>query len=347
MAATQSDRGGNLAVRRLHPGYLAMVMATGIISTATQLFNYMWLSNLLLAVGVVAYAVLVVLYLWRLVAYTPDFMADLRAPQKGFAFFTFVAASNVLAIRLEVAHVWAASLPLWYAAIIAWLLLTYVIPANLIFSQVKVPLGKAVNATWLIWVVGTQSVTAATATVVMHEPRYAETLATLGVSFWAFGAMLYLVVISLVMVRLFFHELQPADLAAPYWINMGATAITVIAGGRLLLLPATLKTLLLFRPFITGFCFMLWAWGTWWIPMLVWMGIWRHVIRRFPLEYEPTLWSMVFPLGMYAASSTTFGRATGLTFLVNIARWEVWAAVLAWLLVLLGLAGSWIRRPRT
>jgi tellurite resistance protein TehA-like permease len=33
--------------------------------------------------------------------------------------------------------------------------------------------------------------------------------------------------------------------------------------------------------------------------MLVILGIWRHVYRRFPLKYDPLYWGAVFPLSMY------------------------------------------------
>ncbi|MFN2634189.1 MAG: hypothetical protein ABR610_12305 [Thermoanaerobaculia bacterium] len=39
--------------------------------------------------------------------------------------------------------------------------------------------------------------------------------------------------------------------------------------------------------------------ATWWIPMLLILGFWRHVTRRFPLTYNPLYWGAVFPLGMY------------------------------------------------
>jgi hypothetical protein len=32
--------------------------------------------------------------------------------------------------------------------------------------------------------------------------------------------------------------------------------------------------------------------------MLIELAVWRHLIRRVPLPYDPGLWSMVFPLGM-------------------------------------------------
>jgi len=54
------------------------------------------------------------------------------------------------------------------------------------------------------------------------------------------------------------------------------------------------------RPFIDGVTLIMWAWATWWIPLLLLFGIWKHGICPVPLTYTPMFWSLVFPLGMYA-----------------------------------------------
>ena len=51
-----------------------------------------------------------------------------------------------------------------------------------------------------------------------------------------------------------------------------------------------------------------WAFATWLIPVLVAAGVWRHFVRKVPLVYVPTLWSMIFPLGMYAVAGIYLGR---------------------------------------
>jgi tellurite resistance protein TehA-like permease len=48
---------------------------------------------------------------------------------------------------------------------------------------------------------------------------------------------------------------------------------------------------------------LFWATATWWIPMLLTLGFWRHVYKRFPLRYDPLYWGAVFPLGMYSVST--------------------------------------------
>lgn len=102
------------------------------------------------------------------------------------------------------------------------------------------------------------------------------------------------------------------------------------------------------RQVVSGLTFVLWAFGTWWVPLLIAFGVWRHLVRHEPLRYEPAWWSMVFPLGMYAVGSVSYGRATNLSFMVDIARVELWIAVAVWAVVLVAMARSLLggaRRP--
>ena len=82
---------------------------------------------------------------------------------------------------------------------------------------------------------------------------------------------------------------------------------------------------------------MCWAWATWWIPMLVLFGIWKHGVSRVPLEYEPILWSFVFPLGMYAVASSRLGLAADFPPLQYISLLMIWCAVAAWSFALSGV----------
>jgi tellurite resistance protein TehA-like permease len=126
---------------------------------------------------------------------------------------------------------------------------------------------------------------------------------------------------------------------------MGATAISVLAGARDLALPKTIPVIAATAGFTAGFSFALWAFGTWWIPLLVILGLWRHVRHQWPLTYEPTLWSIVFPLGMYSVATLAFGKTVGLAFMHPIAHVMLWVAVAAWLLVAAAFVGR-LGRPR-
>lgn len=110
------------------PGYFALVMATGIVSVGMHLIGALPLSFVLLVVCAAAYVVLVVLTLWRFVAYRSAFVGDLHDPHRGFQFFTFVAGTNVLAARLAAEGWYGAATALLAIAGVAWLLLGYAVP---------------------------------------------------------------------------------------------------------------------------------------------------------------------------------------------------------------------------
>ena len=147
-------------------------------------------------------------------------------------------------------------------------------------------------------------------------------------------------IVTLLFYRLLFFPLSPAALPPVYWVSMGAAAITTLAGARLIL-DAGLWTLLAeILPFLKGFTLLFWATATWWIPLLVILGAWRHLGKRFPLRYETPYWSLVFPLGMYTASTLVLAKATALSFLTEISRCFIWVALAAWVVTFAGMVVS-------
>jgi len=91
---------------------------------------------------------------------------------------------------------------------------------------------------------------------------------------------------------------------------------------------------------------ILWAFGTWLIPLLVGLGVWRHLVRRVPLRYDPGLWSMVFPLGMYCVASEALGTALHVSWLVSAGRAGTWVAFAAWAVVFAAMLASLARLGR-
>jgi tellurite resistance protein TehA-like permease len=75
------------------------------------------------------------------------------------------------------------------------------------------------------------------------------------------------------------------------------------------------------------------------------LGLWRHVRRHWPLSYEPTLWSVVFPLGMYSVATLSFGAAAHIGFMEPLSRFMLWVAVAAWVAVATAFGIQLARRP--
>ena len=333
------------AVRDLHPGYFAFVMATGIISTGTFLRGPSWLSRALLIAASAGLVVLSAALAIRLAVFRSSVIADIQAPERVFGFFTITAGLDVLGVRLGSAGHPLATAILAGVAAVVWLTLTYGVPASLLLARERGSVLGGVNGTWLLWVVATQSLSVAASALVPAWPSQSGLLAPAAVGLWSVGLVLYLLLVALILLRWLAVAMTPATLGPPYWILMGATAITVLAGARILSLPAALPVTRATAGFVEGFSFTLWAFGTWWIPLLIVLGLWRHVRRHWPLTYEPALWSVVFPLGMYSVATLVFGKAAHLNFMEPLGRFMLWVAVAAWVLVAAAFLARLARPP--
>jgi tellurite resistance protein TehA-like permease len=279
----------------------------------------------------------------RLVYYRSNVAADLRAPDRVFGFFTITAGLNVLGVRFAVAGHPLVTAILAAVAAAIWLVLTYGVPASVMLARASDSVLAGVNGTWLLWIVATQSLSLSAAVLVPAWPSQAGLLAPTATALWCVGLLLYLTIVALILLRWLTVPMTPATVGPPYWILMGATAISVLAGARNLNLPKTTPVIAATAPFTEGFSFALWAFGTWWIPLLLILGWWRHLRRQWPLTYEPALWSIVFPLGMYSVATLTFGKAADLTFMHPIAHVMLWVAVAAWVLVAAAFVGRLVR----
>lgn len=325
----QRDSGAHRAVRTLHPGYFALVMATGIVSIAMQYRSADTVSVALLWLTCIAYGFLVALSVVRLFAFRAEFLADLAHPLRGFGMFTFVAATNVLGTRLALDAHYRAAVVLFVVAVLAWVILGYVVPWTAVLGHRSRPTLHIANGAWFIWVVASQSVAVLAAVLQPELGSGQRELALIAVFSWSVGVFLYAVVAVLVIVRMMMYPFGPEDLSPPYWVAMGATAITVLAGARIVEMadaPMVAAT----RGLIAGASVTFWAFGSWLIPALVAGGIWRHFIHRIPLRYDATLWSIVFPLGMYGVGALYLGQADHLPVVRAIGDVEIWVALAAW-----------------
>ncbi|MGW2831533.1 SLAC1 family transporter [Streptomyces sp. NPDC001286] len=326
------------SVTNLNPASLSFVMGTGIVSTALYVNGAGTASAVLLWVALAGFAVMIPAYAWRLLRRRGRFVADFVGP-RAFAFLTIAVSANVLAARLVPdGHIAVAGAFLAFGAV-GWLVLDYAVPLALITTLKRNPSLDQVNGTWFLWAVGSESVAVAAASLAHASPSHALTV--LAVVCWAIGLIQYLLTAAIVLARLFARPIRPEGLMTSVWIFMGAAAIAVLAAVRLMALAP--GQTLLSRPLLVGVAVVLWAFSSWLIPLLLALGVWRHVLRGIPLRYDLGWWNLVFPIGMYAVTTHELGRATATSWLTSAGRWEVWVAAGVWIVVFVAMVAAWVR----
>jgi len=335
------------AAADLFPGYFALVMATGIISIACFLLGMKTISLVLLIINVIAYVVLCLLLLARLLFFFSRVKADIEDHVRGPGFFTVVAGSCVLGSALLI--VLDRSLPalvLWLAGLGLWVVIMYTFFTAVTVRENKPTIEAGLNGGWLLAVVATQSICVLGTLLVSRLADYREPILFFTLCMFLLGCMLYLPLITLIFYRFTFVNVTMASLTPPYWINMGAVAITTLAGARLIIAAPGWSLLNEVVPFLKGFTLFFWAAATWWIPLLLALGFWRHVYKRFPLKYDPQYWGMVFPFGMYTVCTFQLSIAINFPRLLVIPRYFIYLALAGWLATSLGLLSTLVKSSK-
>jgi tellurite resistance protein TehA-like permease len=348
MMMPRVERARHDDLKRLHPAYFAIVMATGILALGMHEHSVPVLPSVLFWLNVLLFVALWGALIARAVVYRSEFAADIQSHSRGVGFFTVVAATAVLGIQLFV-QMQAVGLAtaLLVAAGLLLVTCTYGILTLLTVKPKKPTIVDGLNGGWLVCIVATQAVSRLIVMVASTaSTESAQPLVFVALVLWLGGGALYLWIMTLIFFRYTFLPMQPTDLTPPYWINMGAVAISALAGTTLIehgdLSPVVSNIL----PFVKGFALFFWSIGSWWIPMLLFLGVWRHFLRGVPLKYDPLYWGAVFPLGMYSVSTYHLGSVLDAPFLAPISTLFLGIAAIAWTVTFVGLIDSILSRFR-
>jgi voltage-gated anion channel len=178
------------------------------------------------------------------------------------------------------------------AAAVLWFVTFYGVLSVLTVKPDKPSLADGLNGGWLVSVVASQSVamltvliSAAGALAGLERPLlFAALVLSLG------GGVLYLWIMTLIFFRYKFVHMSPEDLTPPYWINMGAVAISALVGATLIEHTALSRDVAEIVPFVKGVTLVFWAIATLWVSMLLTLGVWRYLICGVPVAYDPLYW---------------------------------------------------------
>lgn len=335
------------SLQTFFPGYFALVMATGIVSIGVFLYNMLLIANVLLVMNAFFYIALWAIFFLRVIKYPAAVRKDLISSSRGVTFLTMVAANNVLGnqFALMTSHKEIAVF-LWWLGIILWLLITYTFFIVITAKEPKQGVEASLSGAWLLIVVAAESV-AVLGALIANETASREVVIFISLCAFLIGGMHYMVFISLIIYRWLFMSMKAELLTPPYWINMGAVAITTLAGSRLLIYANTHEWIVGIRYFLPGFTVLFWAFATWWIPILFLLPVWRHVIQRVPVKYDPQYWSLVFPAGMYTVATFNLSKVLSLPFIMHISNVFIYFSMAAWVIVFIGMVRSFIRFTKT
>ena len=340
------DRGEAIRerVRSFPPVYFSMV-ATGIVSIAAYLNGIPVFPIALLWLNAVLYIVFWLFLIIRIASDSKRLFGELTDFKLGPGFFTIIAGTSVLARQLVMidADVRIAEIMLLFAVPL-WACFIYVVFSAFTVKENKPTLSEGIHGGWLLSVVATQAISVLATLVARSRLDHQQHLLFLALALWLCGGMLYIWIISLIFYRYTFFPFAASDLMPPYWINMGAMAISTLAGVSLIQSASAATFLSDSLQFLKGFTLFFWATATWWIPMLVILGFWRHVYKRFTLKYDRLYWGAVFPLGMYSVCTRQLCDAFHLPFLLWLPHAFAYISLAAWSLTFIGLIAS-SRKP--
>jgi len=317
-------------------------MATGIVAVASQLeFGVSWLPRALTVLNAAIFVVLAVMIVTRTVRYPRELIRDLNHFDRGPGFFAFVAAVAILGSQmLEVFRLPNLATGLWLIALPLWAGFMYAVFIEFTINEHKPRFEEGMNGGWLISVVATQGIADLGARLASRYPGYQSVMLFFTLALWLAGGMLYLWLISLIFYRFTFFRFRPQDFIPPFWINMGAMAVSTLAGTTLVAQASNSDLLVTLLPFLRGFTMFFWATASWWIPMLAILAYWQHVVKKLGRAYTFLFWDVVFPIGMYTACSHQLAQAMNLPFLLRLSRVLIYIALLAWALTFAGMLRS-------
>lgn len=325
-------------IRTLSPAYFALPMSTGIIAIASYTLGYTRISNFLSIVNDAELIILFLLLIGRLIFFFPEVKKNLSTHAVGAGFLTIVAALCIWESRkVLLKNDFTFALTGWLLSMAIWILLIYSFFLLITFKKHKPSLEKGINGSWLLFVVSTQALSITGNLIFSHFGIDPEVALFVTLLLYLLGAILYLIIIGLIFYRTTFFLMTPREFKPSFWINMGAAAISTLAGSVLINVMQDVIEFQSFIPIMKLLTMLFWVEGTWWIPIVASMAIWKR--RRLKLTYSADYWSLVFPLGVYTFCTWHLAEVLSLPFLKRIPDVFIYFAWIAWIVTYLKMGG--------
>lgn len=329
-------------IQTFSPAYFALAMSTGIISIASNMLGYRVISNWLFMINNIEFVILLIIFILRLLLFFPDFKRDLSSHAQGAGFLTIIAASCILGTEYGLLEFhFERAIILWCFALCAWLILVYSFFILVTIKKQKPSLEDGINGSWLLFVVSVQALSILGNIISPYLNLSTNVALFINLFFYLLGVLFYLIVIGIIFYRTTFFPMKANEFKPSYWIDMGAAAISTLSGVILIKHMSGISAYQDFIPTIKVLSVLFWIAGTWWIPVICFLEVWR--LKSIPVKYNAGFWSLVFPLGVYTVCTWQLADVLGLHFLKRIPEVSIFIAWIAWLLTFTAMCSRLIK----
>ncbi len=332
-----------MKILELHsqPAWYGAVMGTGATSTLLYVTydRVQWSILLWGAIVLLWVATAIAVVLWpryfRRLSKNYQLEHEMADPASGAMLATFPAGLLVLAIAWG--GVGQESVPSNIALSVAGVLLVVGAVAALIYSalwasvisRVEVPLAK-VNGGWLVPVVMNLLVPVAMVPLIAEFPDQAPGLITIGFGFLGIGALLFMAVFTLLIVRIATQGSLPSPLVPSLWIPLAPASVFGI--GVIRLFQSGVETGLINEDLMVLaeiMAAMGIGFGIWWA---IFAGIdFRRAMKNGGIPFHLGWWGVVFPVVSMAIVINLLDQLLDTEIMVAIAATTIGFGV--WLFV--------------
>lgn len=296
-----------IATYSLNNRWFTAVMATSMIASISHLYGYEEVVPYFFIASLAILSTVVVFKSVQTVLFYKDALEEMINPEKTFYFFTIVGTVDFVGICFSrIFHLHTTASICWYVAIGLWLGVS-LSSFSILFLNRKSEDRKIediLHGGWFFATVGTQSTALLGVIVAAHAIRHVLFIQVFSFALWSVGASLYLVFMALIVLRLMFYRFDCNTVLSPYWMNIGAAAVTAITGTVLYQhIQAAGGPFVDFLPFLKGISLLFWSFGLWWMPFLIILTLRKLIYSDEGLSFTIGYWEIVFALGLYADST--------------------------------------------
>ncbi|MEP9410663.1 MAG: tellurite resistance/C4-dicarboxylate transporter family protein [Candidatus Brocadia sp.] len=323
-----------IATYSLNTRWFTAVMATIMIAAISHMYGYKVITPYFFSASLAILFSVVVFKAVQTVLFSKEALEEMLNPGKTLYFFTIVGAVNFIGICFSrVFHLHTTATLCWYVAIGLWLAVS-LFSFSILFLNRKSEdrkIDDILHGGWFFATVGTQSTALLGVIVAAHAIWHVLFIQVFSFALWSVGASLYLIFMSLIILRLVFYRFDNNTDLSPYWMNAGAAAVTAITGTVLYQhIQAVGGPFVDFLPFLKGISLLFWSFGLWWMPFLIILAMRKLIYSDGGLAFTVGYWEIVFAVGLYADSTVQMVGLFDGQYLTIIAMCFSIACIILW-----------------